>query len=45
VEIRWPSGVVDTLKDLEVDKFYYVLEQKGVVPPAQIRPSPGNHGF
>lgn len=40
VEIRWPSGAIDQLKDLAVDKFYAVLEGKGVVPPEQIRPSP-----
>jgi enediyne biosynthesis protein E4 len=39
VEIRWPSGATDTLKDLVVDKFYAVLEGKGTVPAEQIRPS------
>ena len=38
VEIRWPSGAVDTLKDLAPDKFYSVLEGKGVVAFEQIRP-------
>jgi hypothetical protein len=38
VEIRWPSGMTDTLKDLEPDKFYAVLEGKGVVSAKQIRP-------
>jgi hypothetical protein len=39
LEIRWPSGKVDVLKDLEADKFYSVLEGQGVVAPEQIRPS------
>ena len=32
VEIDWPSGTVDTMKNLEADKFYSVLEGKGIVP-------------
>jgi len=39
LEIRWPSGLVDTLKNLEADKFYSVLEGQGVVAPEKIRPS------
>ena len=38
VEIHWPSGAVDVIKDLGVDQFYSVLEGKGVVPAAQIHP-------
>jgi hypothetical protein len=38
LEIIWPSGKVETLKDLEVDKFYNVLEGQGIVPPEKIRP-------
>jgi len=38
LEIHWPSGQVDTLKDLEADKFYSVLEGQGIVPAEQIRP-------
>lgn len=38
VEIRWPSGATETLKNLAVDNFYSVLEGKGIVPPALIRP-------
>jgi hypothetical protein len=26
VEIRWPSGAVDTLKDIEVKRLYIVQE-------------------
>ncbi len=35
LEIRWPSGKVETLKDLEADKFYCVLEGEGIVPARQ----------
>ena len=38
VEIRWPSGSLDRMKNLAVDRFYAVLEGKGTVPPEQIRP-------
>ena len=40
VEIRWPSGTVDTLTNLDADRSYSVLEGKGVVPAEQIKPSP-----
>ena len=41
VEVQWPSGTIDKLsaKDLAVDKYYYVLEGKGLVPAEAIRPS------
>jgi enediyne biosynthesis protein E4 len=39
VEIRWPSGRIETLQDLAVDKFYSVLEGQGIVPPERIRPT------
>ena len=38
VEIRWPSGTVDVLKNLDADKLYYALEGKGQVPAVSIRP-------
>jgi enediyne biosynthesis protein E4 len=38
VEIDWPSGTVDTMKNLEADKFYSVLEGKGIVAREQIAP-------
>jgi len=28
-EIRWPSGVVETINDLEVDRFYIAEESQG----------------
>jgi enediyne biosynthesis protein E4 len=39
LEIRWPSGAVETLKDLAADKFYCVLEGHGIVPAAGIQPT------
>ncbi len=39
LEIRWPSGKVETIKDLDADKFYSVLEGQGVVPAERIRPT------
>ena len=40
LEIRWPSGQVETVKDLAADKFYSVLEGQGIVAPEKIRPKP-----
>jgi len=39
VEIRWPSGANETIKNLAADKFYSVLEGKGIVPFDQIKPA------
>jgi hypothetical protein len=39
LEIRWPSGKVETLTNLAADQFYSVLEGQGVVPPERIRPT------
>jgi hypothetical protein len=39
MEIRWPSGKIETLKNLDADKFYSVLEGQGIVPPEKIRPA------
>jgi enediyne biosynthesis protein E4 len=38
LEIRWPSGKVETFKSLSADKFYNVLEGQGIVPAETIRP-------
>jgi len=35
---QWPSGQVETLKDLQADKFYGVLEGQGIVPVEKIAP-------
>jgi hypothetical protein len=40
VEIHWPSGAVEVVKDLAADQFYSVLEGKGIVTPEAIRPKP-----
>jgi len=39
VEIRWPSGNVETLRSLAPDKFYAVLEGSGIVDRAKILPA------
>jgi hypothetical protein len=39
VEIRWPSGKIETLSELAADQFYSVLEAQGIVPAARIRPA------
>jgi len=31
LEIRWPSGMVDTLKDVPVNQLVYVKEGEGIV--------------
>jgi hypothetical protein len=38
VEIHWPSGATDELRNLAADQFYAVLEGKGAVPAVEIRP-------
>lgn len=38
LEIIWPSGKVDKFNDLDVDKYYSVLEGQGIVPAEKIRP-------
>jgi len=35
LEIRWPSGQVDTLKDLKADQLVYVKEGQGIVKTMQ----------
>ena len=39
IEIRWPSGRVESLKDVPVDKIHAILEGSGVVPFDRIRPA------
>jgi hypothetical protein len=39
VEIRWPSGKVETLPGMAADQFYAVLEGQGIVAADRIRPS------
>jgi len=40
VEIRWPSGKLNTLTDFPVDQFHSVLGGTGVVPPEGFCPNP-----
>jgi enediyne biosynthesis protein E4 len=39
VEIRWPSGAIDRVQGIAADRFYAVLEGKGIVPREQITPA------
>lgn len=39
LEIRWPSGKVEKLGNLDADRFYAVLEGSGVVSAEKIRPA------
>ena len=41
IEIRWPTGKVETIRDVAADKFYAVLEGSGIVPFEKIRPVGG----
>ena len=43
LEIHWPSGLVENLTNLAADRFYNVLEGKGVVDPRVARPAPAKH--
>jgi hypothetical protein len=38
LEIRWPSGKVETFKAMSADKFYSILEGQGIVPADALRP-------
>ncbi|HXW57314.1 MAG TPA: CRTAC1 family protein [Candidatus Cybelea sp.] len=37
VEILWPSGGTDTLRNLAADRFYYIKEGEGIIPADKIR--------
>jgi len=39
VEIRWPSGKVETLTNLPADRYHAILEGQGIVPFEKIRPA------
>ena len=41
VEIRWPSGKIETVKDLAANKFYAIKEGSGLVDAESIRPKKG----
>jgi hypothetical protein len=38
LEIHWPSGSTDVVRNLAADQFYSILEGKGVVLAGEIRP-------
>jgi hypothetical protein len=38
IEITWPSGRKESIKDLRADQAYSVLEGEGVVPAERIKP-------
>jgi hypothetical protein len=38
LQIRWPSGRVETLRNLKADRFYSILEGEGIVASVRIRP-------
>jgi len=35
LEIRWPTGQVETFRNLEVDQLIYVREGKGIIRTEQ----------
>ncbi len=39
VEIRWPSGLMEVLRNLPANRFYTVLEGAGIVERSRIGPS------
>ena len=39
LEVRWPSGTTDVVKNLAADRFYAVLEGKGIVTADKVRPA------
>jgi enediyne biosynthesis protein E4 len=43
VEIRWPSGLKETLTNLAVDQHYAVVEGNGIVSAERARPLPPKH--
>ena len=38
VEIRWPSGKIEVVKELVANKFYSIKEGSGIVDADSIRP-------
>jgi hypothetical protein len=43
VEVKWPSGLKETLTNLAVDQHYSVIEGSGIVPAERVRPLPPKH--
>lgn len=42
LEIRWPSGYVETLKEIKSNQLIYVKEGEGIVRRVSFGPEPGN---
>jgi enediyne biosynthesis protein E4 len=42
LEIRWPSGRVETFDGLTADQFYSILEGQGIVAGERIQPKPAS---
>jgi hypothetical protein len=42
LEIRWPSGQVDTLKDVKANQLIYVKEGEGIVRTVQFTKNTGS---
>ena len=40
IEILWPSGKTETLRDLQADHFFVVKEGEGIVPRERLKPLP-----
>lgn len=40
IEIRWPSGKTESLRDVASNRFYTVKEGEGIVPASHARPDP-----
>jgi hypothetical protein len=38
LEIRWPSGKVETFPDIAADQFYAIEEGRGIAPSKQMQP-------
>lgn len=43
VEIHWPSGKIETISNLDADRFYSILEGQGIVPAEKIHAAPAKH--
>lgn len=39
IEVRWPSGQVDKLHNVQTNRFYSILEGTGIVPSSRISPA------
>ena len=44
VEVRWPTGKTETIKDVAADKIYTIIEGQGIKETASL-PAPGSLSF